>query len=156
MKKIYRERLRKLARMLVADSKRKKGIQFDLNTVGEASGNVINSFDSEDDWTPGLNCGTTACAMGLAAISGEFKRAGLTYEVSGGFIGTVYKGNTCSYIHAATKTFGLTNQEAYNLFSPNAYPPLKRRGAIGERLVADRIREVIKVNTPKKKRTTKK
>lgn len=66
-----RDRLLRLARLLRADAKRKTGIKFDMTTYC--------TTDQDDE--PGVDCGTRACALGLAALSNEFKAEGLRYKV---------------------------------------------------------------------------
>ena len=64
-----KRRLLKLADLLEADAKNKRGLQFNLSEWGT----------SLDYGSPAsISCGTTACAMGLAVLSGAFKRAGLS------------------------------------------------------------------------------
>lgn len=152
LKKVYRDRLRKLARMLVADAKRKKGIKFDLTTVGHFS-----TPSWEETQKVELNCGTTACAMGLASISGEFKRSGLSYAISSGnnTIHCLYRGNRIFYQEAAVLTFGISFQVAEYLFNPATYPNSKLKGAKAELYVAQRIRDTVKKLTPKKRKTKK-
>ena len=70
---MQKRRLLKLAAMLQADAKNKKGIQFDIGTVGRPSTDIFTPFDASKPIP--LDCGTTACAMGLAVISGEFKKS---------------------------------------------------------------------------------
>jgi len=133
-----KRRLLKLADMLEADAKNKKGIKFDIGTVGHTN---------DDDVKPSLSCGTTACAMGLAAISGKFKRAGLSYfceKGSSGFIlETTMYGKEITYTEAAVQLFDISYQEAYLLFYPGYYPEDKSEGAKGEREVAKRIRRLV-------------
>lgn len=80
-----KRRLLKLADMLEADAKNKKRIKFDLDFVGEPSSGEerMAHWVGKIKWKPEVSCGTTACAMGLASISGEFKKAGLSYSVAG-------------------------------------------------------------------------
>ena len=68
-----KRRLLKLADLLEADAENKTGVQFDLKGWGH----------SHDDDTPvAVSCGTTACAMGLAVLSGAFADAGLCNAVA--------------------------------------------------------------------------
>lgn len=127
-----KRRLLKLADLLEADAKNKKGIKFDLCTVGVS--------DTEGQ----LNCGTSACAMGLAAISGAFKRsAGLSFRMTGYSIDTTINGRVRKFDEAAKKVFEITYGEAFFLFFPLAYPGDKLHGARGERYVAKRIRDFV-------------
>ena len=135
---IGKRRLLKLADMLEADAKNKKGMKFDIGTVGHTC---------DETTKPSLSCGTTACAMGLAAISGKFKRAGLSYifqeDVVGSRINTTMYGTEVSYIDAAIQLFDLSFLEAGLLFSPGYYSDDKSEGAKGEREVAKRIRRLV-------------
>lgn len=133
-----KRRLLKLAYLLEADAKNKKGIKFDLGTVGEASNWGTNEFQ------PGMNCGTTACAMGLAAISGAFKRsAGLSYRVCDTELMTTLNGKRADYAIAATKVFEISEADAHFLFTSSFYANAPTEGAEGERYVAKRIRDFV-------------
>jgi len=68
-----KRRLLKLADLLEADAKNKKGVKFDLGTWGN-----LNEGTPEEEV---ISCGTTACAAGLAAMSGAFKKEGLGYRL---------------------------------------------------------------------------
>jgi hypothetical protein len=134
-------RLLKLADLLKADARNKKGIKFDLRSWGRVASAAAP-----------VSCGTTACAAGLAAISGVFKRQGLGYEYFGS--GSIY-----ITLHGACKEpddsfdgsfisvrefFGLTNNEACWLFLSSYYHPgLSTFGAEGERNVEKRIRNFV-------------
>ncbi len=138
-----KRRLMKLADLLEADAKNKKGVKFNLCTVVTPSRGL--SLDSKE--VP-VSCGTQACAMGLAAISGAFKRAGLFYRIDAGlkmlFVETTMNGLVTEYDDAAAELFDITVDEAGFLFSPNYYPRrLPKTGARGERIVAKRIRDFV-------------
>lgn len=141
---MQKRRLLKLAAMLQADAKNKKGIQFDIGTVGRPSA-LGTFFEARKPVV--LDCGTTACAMGLAALSGEFKKAGLTYKIDKGWlqqqIMLKWKGRELDYDKAAMNLFNITTDQANYLFSPWTYPWAKRTGAKGEREVVRRIKRVI-------------
>jgi hypothetical protein len=130
-----KRRLLKLADMLEADAKNKKGIKFDLDYVGVAE-------DWSEDYQPALNCGTVACAMGLAAISGEFKRAGLSYKTDGIWVETTINGRRRDYDRAAMHVFGISELQAAFLFNASYYQG-NTKGARGERNVAKRIRDLV-------------
>lgn len=132
-----KRRLLKLADLLEEDAANKKGVKFDLGTVGEASDWRVEKFE------PGLNCGTIACAMGLAAISGAFKRAGLSYRVRDQDIETTIKRRRISYVIAAIKIFEIDEPAAHFLFTPGNYGSDHPQGARGERRVAKRIRDFV-------------
>lgn len=135
-----KRRLLKLAGMLEADAKNPKGLQFDLGCVGQQ----VDSYF--DEFKPALDCGTTACAMGLAAISGAFKRAGLSYKLVRGYeIDCTINGRSQPYDRAAMKVFDLSQEEADFLFTPFHYygADFVLHGARGERGVAKRIRDFV-------------
>jgi hypothetical protein len=139
-----KRRLLKLADLLEADAKNRRGVKFDLGVVGNA--------EKVENGKVSLDCGTTACAMGLAAISGAFKRAGLGYKITDvgyGFgasfyIGTTVNGRKCDYDDAAIEIFDLTYDQANFLFTPGWYPPgMNLMGGKAERFVAKRIRDLV-------------
>lgn len=128
-----KRRLLKLADLLEADAKNKKGIKFDLGTWGRS-----------DAGEPSVSCGTTACAMGLAVASGAFKRAGLTNYFGGDDewrICPEFGGEQGFY--AAAKLFAIRPSDSEFLFSDDHYPDNKRKGAASERFVAKRIRDFV-------------
>jgi len=139
-----KRRLLKLADLLEADAKNKKGIQFDIGTIGQPS-------DFREQFKPGLNCGTTACAMGLAAISGAFNHGAirLSFKVSEYDIDTTINGRRHVYYVAASKAFDISEGAARFLFSTSFYDDYANKhgelptGARGERYVAKRIRDFV-------------
>lgn len=133
-----KKRLLKLADLLEQDAKNKKGIKFDMRTWGMAV----------DEETVGHSCGTVACAMGLAVVSGIFKEDGLCNAY-----GEVHLGKTFAThimpkfaghtgFDAAALLFGIHIQDAHHLFSDGAYEG-EVTGAKGERRVAERIRKFV-------------
>lgn len=136
-----KRRLLKLAALLEADARRKNGVKFDLQTVGSVPDRAKNGVVK-------MNCGTQACAMGLAAISGAFKRAGLGYHFDDDILGSRYIctamfGQYCPYDQAAVRLFDIQPHEAIFLFSANSYPKTRLKGAAAERFVAKRIRDLV-------------
>lgn len=150
--KFQPKRLLKLADLLSADAKRKDGVKFNLSNWGEIS-------DPENV----LSCGTQACAFGLAALSGAFKRAGLDYVLSDKKrvnygvsdengnptefqeIEFRWKGHTKGMNYIAGQLFGLTENEADELFGGTPGPHCQTtRGAEAERAVAKRIKALVK------------
>lgn len=125
-----KRRLLKLADLLDADSKNKKGICFDFTLWGEV----------EDEHNP-VSCGTTACALGLAAVSGVFKKQGLKYRVRGGCLGIGFK-RTWHPATVAARFFDITLSDAYELFVHSSGLP-SAAGAKAERAVAKRIRNFV-------------
>lgn len=158
MNRTGKRRLLKLADMLEADAKNKKGIKFDLDiVVGATNSEQWCGYDRyvSPTFKPEVSCGTTACAMGLAAVSGQFKRAGLSFKLEdGGIIMTTWKGRSKHYEIAAVRLFNITPEQASYLFDPDFYkdkpvdgddfmPFSKVKGAKGERRVARRIRKLV-------------
>jgi len=74
--------------------------------------------------------------MGLAALSGAFKRQGLGFKIVDNEIEFTFKGKVTDAISAARRTFGITNDEAHHLFLFQ-----NDRGAVAEKAVAQRIRD---------------
>ena len=130
---MQKKRLLKLADLLEADAKNKKGARFGMGSWG-----YVN-----DPKKP-VSCGTQACAMGLAALSGAFKRAGLEAFIrSRGSIGFRLNGKrTSDGYHAAMKIFDLSPAEAQELFTPTGSS--FDEGAEGERAKARQIRQFVK------------
>ena len=127
-----KRRLLKLAELLDADAKNKNGVKFDYYSWGWIS----NKADP-------VSCGTSACAFGLAAISGAFKRAGLTYSLKPeGRLRFQLGGRAAKPIYAAQKIFDISETQAIHLFAPGLRDPTTGAGA--ERFVARKIRKFIK------------
>lgn len=135
-----KQRLLKLADLLEADAANKKGIKFNLSTWAADTHGVSSSFGVGE--TVPVDCSTQACAVGLACLSGAFKRSGLGYDISfTGQLHPTFDGDKGWY--AVQYFFGLTEVEAYHLFSADRYPENKRTAAAGERFVAKRIRKFV-------------
>lgn len=134
----YPKRLLKLAVLLEKDAKRKRGIKFDLGDWAKTKDKKLT-----------VSCGTTACAMGLAVLSGEFKRQGLSnYYVGGvdefGRPSLAPKCNDRLAFGAASELFGISDEMSEYLFSSLSYK--KSKGAQAELAVAKRIRELVKTD----------
>lgn len=136
-----RKRLLKLADLLEKDAKNRKGIQFDMGTWG------VTKKDPKDP----VSCGTQACAMGLAALSGAFESAGLTgelvpdsawgpsrkrFHVEFRFDGQVVEGE-----EAAAELFGMSVVDASALFGD--WPKDIKKGAVAEKKMAARLRNYV-------------
>lgn len=145
---MHKRRLLKLADLLEADAKNKKGIKFDLSTWAAPSDSnwMSRTFDKKLDTVP-VDCGTTACAVGLACISGAFKRAGLTHAYRRPWVGSGWmlqpKFDGSKDFKAVQKLFEINQQSAEFLFSASEYPDDKTEGAKAERFVAKRIRDFV-------------
>jgi hypothetical protein len=121
-----KRRLLKLAKLLRTDAKNKKGVQFDLTGWGILPPGAVK-----------LDCNTTACAIGLAVLSGAFKKEGLFYDASA-YI-PVPRYNAQRGFAAVEEFFDLTEREALHLFHKDFYAISRRQGAVSERAVASRI-----------------
>lgn len=138
MKAIYKKRLLKLANMLLADAKNKKGIKFDLAVVATA-----NYGERKPDKIE-VSCGTTACAMGLAAISNEFSKNGVGWKQQHTDIKMwikVKNRRKYGYSRVAQHLFGIHEYEADWLFTADSYEEdgLPTMEAEGEIAVANRL-----------------
>lgn len=144
--KFQPKRLLKLADLLIADARKKKGVSFNQGNWGEIS-----------DPEAVLSCGTQACAFGLAAISGAFKRAGLDFKLTDKKysyganpreyqeIEFLWKGYERSPGLVAMELFGITSDETDELFGGNVGVDCSTtRGAEAERAVAKRIKKLVK------------
>lgn len=134
-KRTTNRRLLKMAKLLEKNARNKKGLKFDLCDWGTVK-NIENP----------IACGTTACAMGLAALSGEFRRQGLEYStrVSGGTYNIDVLCGGFSGIDAAQKLFGIDSHTASFFFTPDYTPQSLWEGAKGERFLAKRIKQFVK------------
>lgn len=149
-------RLMRLVKLLRKDAANKNGVRFNLAIWARPSEPRCRWHKTPADIP--VNCGTSACAMGLAVISGEFEKEGLrarfdyrSYDIVmhpalGTFVG----------LDAAAALFGIDYVEASWLFSPAYYQSTLRKGAKGERAVADRIAKFVRDGgLPRNKKTGK-
>jgi hypothetical protein len=143
-----RARLPILRDALLSDADNPKGIRFDLDFwlgyYNDEMKTTKYSNLSPDDVLklekPEMSCGFAACAMGLATMIPEFQAAGLRLVPCETWLrGTTMMlsyGERTGY-QAAGDFFGISTDEAMELFSPQYYN--ERTGAVGERAVARRI-----------------
>lgn len=149
------ERLRRLEALLRADAVNATGAKFDLGTWVAPATSVDRVFEGES--TPEavpVNCNTSACAMGLAVLSGAFEADGLcayyqpVYGQAGktrGFqlIPAMKVADVDDYqergFGAAEQLFDISENDAVYLFDPGRY--IVTKGAEAEIDVADRIRD---------------
>lgn len=136
LSKKAKRRLGKLSALLRKDAKRKNGVRFDIHDFGTISNHKKP-----------LSCGTTACALGLAALSEEFKHQGLGYEISGTNIRILYKGDDLSEYYTASKVFDISEGLATFLFSGSANEEFNS-GADAENELAAIIDQVLKGEDP--------
>lgn len=155
---MYADRLLRLAALLRRDAANPEGAQFDLGYwAAPSEGNELkrgSNWALPEDVTKvpryqtsleaikvPVSCGTTACAMGLAAISGEFAAEGLSYTflldaaMTGLLVPTI---NGVTGFAAACQLFDISSADADYLFDPGHYSETPRE-ADGELLVAQRI-----------------
>src|SRR3990167_5294574 len=125
-----KRRLLKLADLLEADAKNKKGIRFDMGRWGFVL----------DEKQP-LSCGTSACAMGLAALSGTFKRAGLGTKIEYRFLRFTWNGRVVNGHTAGRRLFQIKESESFKLFGGD---DRLTEGAAAERAKAKQIRKFVK------------
>lgn len=152
--------LLKLADMLEADAAKADGIKFDMNYVVEFP-DLENDEDEIAKLYPvgqppiAMSCGTSACAMGLAMLSGEFPELSYTvqhdYNLDGSLAAvSVYPtigGLRTNYDAAAVDVFEIDQHQSHFLFSPAYYSDDQpTTGAEGERFVAQRIRDFVAFN----------
>lgn len=130
---MHKLRLLKLADLLEADAANPTGVKFDLRVVAQR---VDGSRASKD--MP-LDCGTTACALGLWCLSGQFR--GVTKSVWGQDIFPLYKGR--SGRDAAEIYFEIDRVTSGWLFINSYYGHQPTKGAAGELAVAKRIRDFV-------------
>jgi hypothetical protein len=143
------ERLLRLADLLEADASRVDGIKFNLGCLVQPDGNRTFRGLSKVK----LDCGTQACAVGLAALTGAFEAEGLTYTLDNGYFAPIFAGEECEWDWAAHKLFEIEPNVVNFLFTIDGYwreamKPMT--GAVAEREVAQRIRDLVagKVEAP--------
>lgn len=139
------ELLTLLATKLRENAANPKGMQFDISAWYKQGFNAENP----------ISCGTTGCAMGLAALLPEFQALGLKPEICPDIkdqladgqiaaIDVVYEhdGKTASGgVYAAMNLFEISYPVSESLFMPDdyEYSGAHLRGAAGELEVATRI-----------------
>jgi len=131
-----RRRLLKLADLLEANANNPTGAKFDYNFWGYVPEGAQVAVD----------CGTTVCALGLAAISGQFPGLGYKVgrydpEMKANWLEITLEGSSEEYgTNMAAEVFDITKTESGFLFV-NA--PISLRGAEGELALADIIRRFV-------------
>lgn len=120
------ERMQKGIALLIANANNPTGMKFDLHDWGRSY-----YFDEDGSYVNGppvgINCGTTGCAMGLFALSGEFEADGLMKPQINATAIRVSYSNPANHddcgggFNAAAKLFGITYDEVIYLFDPSSY-----------------------------------
>lgn len=135
---MQKRRLLKLADLLNENAKNATGAKYYHGHWGRV-----------EDRDNLMSCGTTACALGLAAISGAFKKAGLGFKMphEGAYIDFTFKGRLVRPVTAAKKTFGVSENQFSEIFCSS---PIDSRGyklnvgADAEKAVARKIKRIVK------------
>lgn len=133
-------RLITLSELLEIDAATETGIRFDFNSWGHV--------DADNP----MSCGTDACAFGLAAISGVFRKQGLRYKIPNGCMGATIEiglkqsnGRIAwSPADAGTKLFYISDYDFSHLFAGEQGLSCAT-GAVAEIEVAHRIRDYVNV-----------
>lgn len=142
---IQTERLERLANLLDDHVRDSSGRTFDLETWGERKTRRGGFL-----WLSHVECGTTACAVGLACLSGQFAADGLSYIIDDGELYPIYAGlNEWS---AVCHFFGLTEKQAVRLFMHRSYAV--SAGPVAATAVAARIRGMLQRSARSKRPRT--
>ncbi len=130
-------RLLRLASLLDSYQDIEGGIKFDLGCWGGVRTKRTGLFRRE------VTCHTTACAVGLACLSGEFTDDGLSWELCKKDLLPVYMG--AREYPAVQLFFGINDRDAHHLFGWEEYDGaiLGKRAAAA---VAARIRKFVGVD----------
>lgn len=142
-KKVGAERLMRLHDLLVADAANPEGVRFDLGVWAVPFVENEEEDEADPNWVPRVSCGTAACAVGLACVSGEFAKDGLVGQMGYDSIYPAFD----DYRHwpAVKLFFGLNDDEATFLFTEHVYEcdDLPTKGSEAELVVADRIKNFV-------------
>jgi hypothetical protein len=164
---MHADRLLKLAELLERDAKNPTGLMFDLGTWAapseqfqngrsiyfaadalgiEYGGVFAQDVPVADEKLPKITCGTTACALGLAMLSGEFAQWGLggSADIDGRRVSLEPNCNGESGFDAGAELFDISENDSLYLFDPQSYGDDTPREAAGELLVAQRIRDFVR------------
>lgn len=148
-----RTRLRKLSEVLFANANAEPlKIDVDLRSWGEVCTRRGGFLYLRE-----VNCGTEACAIGVAVLSGVFKAEGFTYtaEKFKSYRGSitdltpVYSAPSgMRYLgwEAVNEFFELKDDQAHNLFAKVAYEEGESLGPDALRAVATRINDMLVMN----------
>lgn len=134
-------RLRKLADMLDGITDK---AHFDMGHWATHDGEGQPHLNSDGSF----GCGTSACALGYAAMHPAFRRAGLRLVANKGwnadeqpFIPMV---DALRAENAGAKFFGIDEEEADDLFLPGRYRYEHGDRKITPKMVAKRVRKLIR------------
>jgi hypothetical protein len=130
--KLEHARLEKLAILLDGYRHDPNRPDFNLKSWG-----VVETRRRGFLWLKRVECGTTACAVGLACLSGAFAADGLTYEIEKRGMIPLY--GDCDNWEAVEAFFGLTRKQSTLLFSADEY----LEGSGTPLAVAKRIRALV-------------
>jgi hypothetical protein len=124
------DRLQTLMDLLKEDASDPNGIQFN-----------IKIWANNPDETPRRDCGTQACALGLAAVSGRFPDLRLKKDYPSYQFMPIY--NNQNGLKAAMELFDLKINEAEFIFSSWGYRERFSWGSAAEHEVIQRIQDLI-------------
>jgi len=131
------ERLERLAQILDGYVKDSSGRKFDLGGGWATPRTRRVGFL----WRKQIECGTTACAVGLACLSGQFAADGLCYLINDdGQLLPMY--DEVNNWEAVEQFFGLSRKQAHRLFYEGSYAV--STGPRAALAVARRIRNTIR------------
>lgn len=145
-------RLERMAALLDANAANPKGVQFNVRQWAAPAGSSEGDAHFPTNHKVKVDCGTMACGMGLAALSGEFVKDGLSYNLIGSEAGgymllPTFRDDNHHYAQegfdAAEALFAIDMNDAEYLFDGGCYPTDQQKGAKGERAMAQRIRDFI-------------
>ncbi len=131
------DRISRFIELLKADKDDPQGVKFNMAIWSEKEGQGKYCYDEDEVGKVQVNCGTHACALGLAAISKTFEAEGLTYTINNGMLCPVF-GELQEY-DAAAAFFDLSRNDAVRLFDPFFYHPNNKTGAVAEQEVINRL-----------------
>jgi len=125
--------------LLREDASNKTGARFDLRKWIAPYSEQGEGDTKREKWKPALDCGTAACAIGLAMMHPWFNERGFHFNLHN--IPAYTNENNLTYVqwNAICEFFDIYLHEAEYLFSANNYG--RHMGTYAEISVADRIRK---------------
>lgn len=137
-----KKRLTILRAALIGHATNPGNLRFDLRDWATVHRKYEGATNAVREAALGHNyCGTTACAMGLAASIPSFQRDGLELYGCGSAFGIQLADPGAMFgVHygfeAAAHFFAICKDDALELFSPEKYAPAERKNPLA---VADKI-----------------
>lgn len=136
-----KKRLTILRDALIEHAKNPGNLKFDLSTWASLPVKYSTSDPTDAVCKARLGenfCGTSACAMGLAASLPEFNRAGLRLYQCVYSAGISYQNQTMDGFDAGSMFFDIGSNDAYEIFGPLKYLRKDRKNplAVAEKITA--------------------